>query len=315
MENTEKQIKENKKCGASFIWGTILIAVGIIWLLCVLDYIHLSFSDIIRYIIPFGLIICGATLLIKNKTAKFVTIAACFAVFLLLVIFTDGKTRHHERHWGKHYGRHYFKGQHRGSVYHGMRAEFDVEVKDNGVIELEVTAGAAALNATGRITENNLDIYKNDELKESISADVKEKKVFVKEIKDKDYFDLEMALNSTSTYELLLELGAVASNLDISAYKVQKLDIETGASSVEVTLGDKVDKVNVEVEAGAGNIKLRIPKNSGCRVVSEGFLVEKELPEFTKVDGAFQTENFATSTKIIFVKFEGAISNLEVVRY
>ncbi|MDR1739743.1 MAG: hypothetical protein LBR45_03205 [Bacteroidales bacterium] len=312
MENNEKPVKENKKISASFTWGMILIAAGIIWLLCALDCINLSFSNIIRYIIPFGLIICGATLLIKNKTAKIITIAVCFLVFLLLVIFTGGKDRHHERHCGNHH----FRAEHRGLVYHGgMRAEFDVEIRENGVVELEVAAGAAALNATGKITGNNLDIYKNDELKESISADVKEKKIFVKGNEDKGSFNLEMALNNTSIYELSLELGAVASNLDISAYKVQKLDIETGASSVEVTLGDKMDKVNVEIEAGAGDITLRIPKNSGCKVVSEGFLVEKELPEFTKVDGAFQTENFATSTKTVFVKFEGAVSNLEVVRY
>ncbi|MDR0762992.1 MAG: hypothetical protein LBF01_00660 [Bacteroidales bacterium] len=315
MENNQ----EPKKRTAPIIWGAVLITVGLIWILCAAHIIHLSFVGLFKYVVPFSMIVCGIILLVKNRLYKIICLAVSIVLFILLLIFngscrerrdcgnreffsgrrgviSDRLDRHERQRHGKH---HHFD----------TRAKFDVEL-ENGVVKVEVAAGVAELKA-GKTTENYLDIYKDGKLKESFTA-AGEKEIRVNKRKG---VELEMAFNATSLYDMEFELGVVNSELNLAPYKVQNLKVETGVSDVNLTLGDKVEHIAVKIETGVGSVTIRVPKGSGCSVENGGFLVDKDLPDFKKVDGVYKTDNFDNVKNKIAIVFEGALSELKIERY
>jgi hypothetical protein len=157
-----------------------------------------------------------------------------------------------------------------------------------------------------------LDIYRDGELKEEFTVPGKKK---IRTKKGHKSVELEMAFDTVSLYEMQFEFGAVASELNLAPYKVWNVDIEMGASAVDLKLGDKVGTVTVKVESGAGSIKILVPKNSGCSVASEGFLVDKDLPDFKKIDGVYKTDNFENAKQTVVIVFEGAVSDFRIERY
>ena len=310
MENNQ----DSKKRTAPVIWGVVLITVGIIWMLCAAGIIRLSIAGWIRYIVPFSMIVCGIILLVKNRLYKIICLSASIILFLLLLIF-NGSCREHHRGDYKcdllRFDRHELRNK--GYHHHRLdvRAKFDVELKSD-VVKVEVEAGAAELKA-GKTTENYLDVYRDGELKESFAA-AGEKEIYTKNGYHEGV-ELEMAFNTTSVYDMQFKLGAVGSELDLAPYKVRNVEVEIGASGVNLTLGDKVKNVEVKVESGAGSVTIRVPKSSGCSVLSEGFLIDKELPDFKKVNGVYKTDNFENAEQRVEIMFEGAVSNLKIERY
>jgi hypothetical protein len=307
MENDQKP----KKHIAPVIWGAVLITVGVIWMLCAAHIIRLSFEGLFKYIVPFSMIVCGIILLVKNKTYKIICLAASIVLFILFLIFNsnyekrssnleqDDLSHSDRREWRKH-------------QYFDTRAKFDVELK-NDVVKVEATAGAAKLKAGG-ITENYLDVYRNGELRKSFTA-AGEKEIHANRGRHKSV-ELEMAFNATSMYDMQFEFGAISSELDLTPYKVRNIEVEMGASDLNLTIGDKVEDVAVKIESGAGSITVRVPISSRCSVLaSESFLVGKSLPDFKKIDGMYKTDNFESAKNTVAIVFEGAVSDLKIERY
>jgi uncharacterized membrane protein len=309
MENN----REPKKRTAPIIWGAVLITVGLIWMLCATGLICLSFERLFRYIVPFSMIVCGIILLVKNRLYKIICLAVSVVLFILLLIFNGScrerkcaDTREFSR-WNRHEWRF-------GDRHHRFdtRASFDVELK-NGVVKVEIAAGAVELKA-GKTTDNYLDVYKNGELKESFTA-AGEKEVRTKKEHNKGV-ELETAFNTKDLYDIEFALGAANAELNLAEYKVKNVEIEMGASNVDLTLGNNVENVTVKIESGAGSATIRIPKSSRCSVQKESFLTNKEFDGFIKDnDGVYKTDNFESAKNTVAIEFEGALSDLKIERY
>ena len=104
--------------------------------------------------------------------------------------------------------------------------------------------------------------------------------------------------------------------MDLRDYKIDTTNIDAGASSINIKIGEKNPLTVMTFNAGASSIKVDIPKASGCQIKSESFMISKEFEGFTKKgDGIYQTENFATGKNKIFLTVKTAISKIEINRY
>jgi molybdopterin-binding protein len=104
--------------------------------------------------------------------------------------------------------------------------------------------------------------------------------------------------------------------MDLRDYRIDTTNINAGASSIEIQIGSKNPVTVMNFNAGASSIKVEIPKESGCQIKSESFMISKEFYGFTKKgDGIYQTDNFATGKNKIFLTIKTAISKIEIVRY
>ncbi len=123
-------------------------------------------------------------------------------------------------------------------------------------------------------------------------------------------------LNTQPIWDIKMEVGAGDVDYDLSKHKVQKLKFETGASNIVLTLGDLLDKTEVDIESGVANIEIKVPESVGCEIKVDGALNAKDFPGFTKINSKlYQTPGFDTATKKILISTESGMSNFEVKRY
>jgi hypothetical protein len=128
--------------------------------------------------------------------------------------------------------------------------------------------------------------------------------------------DVTLRLNNKPTWDLDLDIGAASIDFDLSRFKVNKLKVDGGASSIDLKMGDLITRSDVEVDAGASSIKIHVPKSSGCEVITNTFLSSRDLKGFTKVENhRYQTPGFATSQKKIYISLEAGITSIDVTRY
>ena len=123
-------------------------------------------------------------------------------------------------------------------------------------------------------------------------------------------------MNEKPVWSIDLGIGAGKGDFDFSNYKVKRLDLETGAASIDIKFGDKVDNATVEVKSGVASVKFRVPEGVGCEIRMDGALNSKDFDGFEKVrSGVWQTEGYDKATKKITFDVESGLSSLKVSRY
>lgn len=128
--------------------------------------------------------------------------------------------------------------------------------------------------------------------------------------------EVMLNLNQDPRWELNFEVGASAMDLDLSEYKISSLDIEGGAASFKIKLGDALAETNVNIEAGASSIEILVPESSGCEVKISSVLTDRKLEGFEKTDrGLYRTSNFEEAQNKIYLNVEAAVSSYSIIRY
>jgi len=133
--------------------------------------------------------------------------------------------------------------------------------------------------------------------------------------KNKEKRRANIMLNPKTIWNLNFDLGACTFEGDLSNYKVEDLNIDGGASSIEIKLGQIVNETNVNVDVGASSVKIQIPVGSGCEIISNTGLCNKNFHGFQKINDTWRTENFYKSDKKIHIDLSGGVSSFEVTRY
>lgn len=123
-------------------------------------------------------------------------------------------------------------------------------------------------------------------------------------------------LNPEVVWNLDANLGAVSSFFDLSDYKIRTLNINSGASSIGVKIGERLDSSNINIECGASKIEVLIPYNSGCIITTNSSLSKNRFKDFKEIsEDTYQTENYLNSVNKIHIFFEGGVSKFIVKRY
>lgn len=127
---------------------------------------------------------------------------------------------------------------------------------------------------------------------------------------------VDIRLNQFPVWDVDLNIGAARIEMDLSPFKTNNINVDGGASSIRLKLGDQQEKVNVEVNAGASSIVIEVPEDSGCRVKTNTVLSGKNMRDFEKTEsGVYETDNFEKSKNKVLVKVDVAVSKIEVRRY
>lgn len=305
-------------------WAFILISIGILFMLNNFGVLEFGFRTLWS-LWPLILILWGISVLPIRDGIK---IVALVIVLALTVIFFN---RISERTPWFHF--HNFQGfsdkdwevdEDDPATYNYQPQNLSVpydSLAGKGELKLEAAAGNFSLQG---ITSDYLSFSKTGDIgnysltttdengrkrinlsmeKSGIRHSVKENKV-------------EIRLSDKPSWNLDFDIGAAEIMMDLRDYKIDTTSINAGASSIEITLGDKSPQTVMTFNAGASSITVDIPKGSGCQIKSESFMISKEFDGFSKKgEGIYQTDNFATSKNKIFLKVKTAISKIEINRY
>lgn len=129
---------------------------------------------------------------------------------------------------------------------------------------------------------------------------------------------LEVQLNPHPVWDLDLNIGAASTSLDLTDYKIDHLDLSTGATKTRIKLGDLYERTEVDVEMGAASLTFDIPEKSGCKITGDMVFVLKNLDGFSKKGNSnkyYITNDFTDAENKIFINVDGGVSSLKVRRH
>lgn len=123
-----------------------------------------------------------------------------------------------------------------------------------------------------------------------------------------------LRFNSDIPLSLVFETGASDARLDLSELRVTKLELETGASSLGVTLPARGGHTEARIEAGAASVSVRLPPEVAARVRVEGGLasIEVDQARFPRTGRFYQSPDYETAENRVDLGIEAGVGSLKV---
>jgi len=294
-------------------WGVLFLTLGVVYLL--VEVMHVQFTvGKFYYYWPLSLILIGLAVLSKNNYAK-LTFAGLSGLVFALVIFSF-------------FTRSWMPWNHCDDDWRTFSTtEQFVEPLDSKIktVNANIKIGAGRIEIRGN--DSNLVSVKSDGMKDLFSVDTdKQDESYDFTIsmehshivlRDGDHRRLEVGFNNKPDYNFDFELGAADVNIDLSSLKVQKVNLSTGAASCTLKVKEFAsESMNIKIEAGAASVRLSLPENAGAQIKRETSLASTSFTGFKEVsEDLFQTENFNSAKKKIFIEIEGGVASFYVTRY
>lgn len=299
-------------------WGIILVFVGTIFLLENFDVIDFSWGYVWRFW-PILLIITGINILFSrynNKTgAIIIGIVTIIGLGLMTYKGLERNPYNSEERWIDDSTENLLNE----STY---TEEYEEQFK---YAKLDISGGASHFEihqAAEKLFEAHLSETKNNYILKKTNADSVVNLSFKSggakgfRFEEEGFGKVKMMLNTLPIWDVHLKMGAGKANFDFKDFKVKNIDLKGGAAEFNLTLGDLVDTVNVKAETGIAAVNIKIPENVGCMIKNSSGLSSKHFEGFTEIGkGNYETPNFNTSTKKIFIALKGGLSDLQVTRY
>ncbi len=286
--------------------------LGLLYLLKQFDVIWFSWRDIFS-LWPLLLLLWGISILPLKPVYRLLASVLVIIAMALLMIFNPGYGAP-GWHW---------TGKARTDTERNYRHSYAEMVADlPASLELDAAAGKFAISGTtGRLVEFSHPGSAGSYYM-STHTDDERQHVRIGPEKYREHFsfyrshNVEISLNTGPEWEIDIDAGAAAIDLDLSDFIVNKIKIDGGAASINVRLGSRADFVMLDIDTGVSSVTIELPDELACELNTNTFMVSKNLPGFDKVSkNTYVTPNFASAAKNVSIRFESAISSLKIVRY
>jgi hypothetical protein len=302
----------------NIIWGFVLVLIGVLFILKNLDIIYFSWHSIWK-LWPLVLVMIGVTILpvkdgIKVALAIIVLVAAAF----FIVSYPDFR-------YNLNNDMSINNSQDNGSTNSQEIDQRIFEAYDSTITEAKLTFDAAAGDFTiNQPTEELFEFEKEGNLgrysysikqlgpERDISIELEKGHIINADLKNK----VTIKLNPKPDWDIKVDVGAANIELDLATFKIRQLDIDGGASSINLRLGTLQAESKIKINSGASSITIKVPREFACEVNTSTVLSSKDLKDFNKVgNGTYVTPDFSEKTKNIVIDVEAAVSSLTVERY
>lgn len=122
--------------------------------------------------------------------------------------------------------------------------------------------------------------------------------------------NMKIWLNPKVVWELDLDMGASKLNADLSGLSVSRLDINSGASDIDIELGNRFKHSVVSVTAGASSVRISIPRDAGVKVILDSSLTSTNLKEldFVERDGVYLSPGYSYAVNTVDIEFSSGVS-------
>jgi hypothetical protein len=211
-----------------------------------------------------------------------------------------------------------------GKMQHESKS---VDPKDAQSASAQLKMGAGELNLTGgadQLMEADFS-YNVSEWKPKVSYDVSGKKgeLVVKQgsaeggnLSGGARNEWDISMNDELPTDLVVQLGAGESNLDLDSLTLKGLDLQMGAGKITVDLtGDYTQGFDASIEGGVGQATVLLPSEVGVKAKAEGGLGGINAKGLNKVGDAYVNDAYGESDTNLNVDVKGGVGeiNLKVV--
>jgi len=311
-------------------WGVLLVAIGGLFILNNMDILDFSFKALIG-LWPLLLVGWGISILPLKSVYK-----TTASIVIIIAALVYASTSDRDFWWENHnfksfkHGNIHFntsdddeENSEKDETYYSF--EFDEEMDSNiteAKLEMDVAAGKfridesvnehlIAFDAYSNIGPYNSNMVTNDNKAEIF---ISMEDAIIKNGTNRNRATIK--LNPDVVWDLNFDIGAADFRGDFRKFKVANIDIDGGASSIKIKLGELQKETYINIDAAATSMKIDIPEKAGCKIESKSFLVDLNIDGFNKnPDGEYVSENYDESEQKIYIEIDAAISHLEVRRY
>jgi len=190
---------------------------------------------------------------------------------------------------------------------------------EKAVIELNLDAGKLSMFESTPLLYECISQYRYNEFEpfEEFSRTGKEANILIyhspvtkRIISNNIRNHWQLKLNNEIIYNLSIKTGAINADCNLSAFKVEKLYIESGASNIDLVLPQYNSKILIDT--GVSNIDIAIPKNVGTTVNIDSGIAVKDLDDFIKRDDAYISYNYNESEFKTEIEIDCGVSNINI---
>lgn len=286
----------------SIIWGVILIFLGLAIIASRTGYLPPGFWLRLANFWPFIFIILGLSIIARNVKRKLpfviIIVALIIIPFIVAIVNPVSYTAREEKS-------------------EDITVPFDSAVEevwltiDSGAGNFKVSGGSNDI-ASGRFSSNYARLVK-DITKSDKRLDIKYKTegVFKRDmVISSGKTEMNLFLNDSIPYIITLSLGASKLDIDFSSIILRELKLDAGASSIDLKLGEKNPLQYVTIKAGASDIDIRVPKNSGIKIRFDDGLTAKKFHdlELIEIGKTYESKDYESKMS----KIELTISSLSI---
>ncbi|EHQ25289.1 LiaI-LiaF-like domain-containing protein [Mucilaginibacter paludis] len=324
--------------------GTILVIIGILFLMDNFGLIHFSWSNFF-HLWPIILVIAGVNLVFSHNRSG---VATAIKIIVLIVglgflIFSGLRRHQYDNNWDFGFNRHYDYNDSDTTDDNDddeMDGDSIVKVEGNGhyqeaykpeikLARLNITGGGTSYtlkDATNNLFEADTKEYSDryvltssvDSATQTLDFDMNNKHHhgihfnFGGNKANKAY----IKLNNNPEWEIRVQTGATKLDFDLTNFKIRKLKLEGGAASFHVKMGQPLAESRVEVSTGVSEVSLNVPQNAACRITTETGLSSKSITGFQNTgENEYETPGFDKAANKMYIKLSGGISDFKVKQY
>lgn len=290
-------------------WGLLFIVIGVLWLLKLTSAIHFSWLDFLS-LWPLILIWIGIGLLPIRDGFKVLLDCVALAAGLLFVLAPVRDPLPAEERVVKSEIIYNYSADSIKSTLQTVR--FDLEA---GAAELNFITGAKDLvNVWGDRKENVRLSIKSDS-----SGREARVKLEIKTPRSNVHYGgaFDIALDTVPVWNMDVSLGATDNRLDLSPFKVSRLDLSAGASNTILKVGDLYPEVDIDISLGASAIRIEVPKSMSCTIHNESAISDSRFYGFTEQRKReyYSAASDTISKGNITMTISSGVSDIEVVKY
>ena len=117
--------------------------------------------------------------------------------------------------------------------------------------------------------------------------------------------------------ELDLDIAAAKVDLDLTDNQLTKLSLNTGAAEIYIRLGSKSPEVNIDIDAGASDIHIEVPRDMALEIDSDAAISDNNFRSagLTKSSGKYRSDNFGAASCTTYIDLDTGVSDITVSYY
>lgn len=307
---------------STIFWGIFLITLGVMLLISSLNSFSLELEFVFK-LWPLLFIFWGVTLLkISDSIKKIIVmvISILLALFIVALVNTSvsGIKNISDWDWGLNVKTDKAKRDFNENDLLSIPMDSN-EIERN----LSIDIGAGSFSIEGG-SEYLIEVFskssssqfnlESDSLNQNISFSFTEGNINF-DGSDRKLNKAMLKINENPVWNFDIKLGAAKMSADLSKLRTKKINIETGAASTKIKLGELADTCDLVINAGASSVKLEIPRNAGTMVQTDIALSSRKFEELNFDGNYYKSDNYDKAQKKLFIKIKGGVSSFKITRY
>jgi hypothetical protein len=114
--------------------------------------------------------------------------------------------------------------------------------------------------------------------------------------------------------ELTVETGASDCRLDLTELRVERLHLDTGASSTRLQLPRRAGHTKVTGSSGAASVSIRVPEGVAARIRASGGIasISVDRNRFPRQGSIYVSPDYETAENTVDIEFDMGVGSLEI---